>query len=1004
MMKNKHMALMLTLLLGGGLVSGNAGQIAAQTVSERTERDFAKAVEAFDNGMYERAMTLFDDIVFHTGSVKAEGYSVLCQVKTGARGWENRMESFVSAHPSSELVPQLKFALACKMFASGDYKNCVDVMNELNIKHLRRSQYSRFDFIYGFALFSTGEYVKAAEHMQEILSRRKSGYTAPAAYTLGYIEYEDAEYQKAEGHFAMASGDSRFAELASYYILECRFLGKDYSYVIENGPALYETVPEDRKQRLGRILGEAYLIDGQPEKAEKYYNSQSDNGVGKSRTDLFFTGSMLYASKDYKGAAENFAAMENRTDSLGQIANYQLGWAYLQCGNKVSALESFREASLGKWDDNIARDALFNSAKLSFDINADARQFKYYLNRYPQARSQEIYGYIALAALYGKDWQSAVDAYDNVDDLTPEMERNYVKANYLRARQLISAGAVRDAVPLLRTVTFYSERNSALNQLARYWLAEVQYRNSDYQDALVLYKELYHTSAFSGSAEGKLIPYNIAYCHFRRGELDQAAKWFDEFLTSSGTDKDIARKDALTRIADCFFLNDNYIAAADKYSEVARIYFDPDDVYPYLQAGMAYGLAGRKNEKTQALEEVKLAKPDVGDYSTAMIELGRCYVDSGNTSLAGECFDRVINSVGDSTAVAQALLEKALLERNANNTENSLRLYKRVAENMAGSEYADNALLAIENICRSEGLTDDYMAYMAKLGKGESKSVTEKEDFYFSSAQQLYFDARYDKALGAMQNYIERYPEGRYVIDAKYCVAECLRVAGQYEKACDVYEEVIESGASDYSFPAMQKFADLSYSLEKYKVAYMAYTSILNEQSLNDAMRFSCMTGRMRAAFKAKLFEEAADVAAQVEKSESCGDDLKREALYVQAKSLLSLSRREEALPLFGSLAENPLDAIGAEARYQLIRDRFDRAEYAKVEEMVYAFAESGTTQNRFVAASFIILGDSFAERGQMLQAKATFESIRDGYTPESETDDILEQVNLRLYRIGKME
>ena len=71
---------------------------------------------------------------------------------------------------------------------------------------------------------------------------------------------------------------------------------------------------------------------------------------------------------------------------------------------------------------------------------------------------------------------------------------------------------------------------------------------------------------------------------------------------------------------------------------------------------------------------------------------------------------------------------------------------------------------------------------------------------------------------------------------------------------------------------------------------------------------------------------------------------------------------------------------------------------------MVYAFAESGTPQYRFVAASFIILGDSFAERGQMLQAKATFESIRDGYTPESETDDILEQVNLRLDRIGKME
>ena len=39
-----------------------------------------------------------------------------------------------------------------------------------------------------------------------------------------------------------------------------------------------------------------------------------------------------------------------------------------------------------------------------------------------------------------------------------------------------------------------------------------------------------------------------------------------------------------------------------------------------------------------------------------------------------------------------------------------------------------------------------------------------------------------------------------------------------------------------------------------------------------------------------------------------------------------------------------------------------------------------------------------------MKQAKATFESVRDGYSPEGEDDDILENVNLRLSKLQELE
>ena len=56
-----------------------------------------------------------------------------------------------------------------------------------------------------------------------------------------------------------------------------------------------------------------------------------------------------------------------------------------------------------------------------------------------------------------------------------------------------------------------------------------------------------------------------------------------------------------------------------------------------------------------------------------------------------------------------------------------------------------------------------------------------------------------------------------------------------------------------------------------------------------------------------------------------------------------------------------------------------------------------------WLAKSFIVLGDSFAERGELEQAKATFESVRDRYSPSGNDDDVLDAVDMRLKRLEPM-
>ena len=112
---------------------------------------------------------------------------------------------------------------------------------------------------------------------------------------------------------------------------------------------------------------------------------------------------------------------------------------------------------------------------------------------------------------------------------------------------------------------------------------------------------------------------------------------------------------------------------------------------------------------------------------------------------------------------------------------------------------------------------------------------------------------------------------------------------------------------------------------------------------------------------------------------------------------------RNSASDILAALAKDPADKYGAEAAYILILDAYDEGEFEKVESLTFALSDSATPQTYWLAKSFITLGDSYAERDNIEQARATFESIKENYSPESQ-DDILQQVEMRLGKLDKLK
>ncbi len=975
--------------------------LTAQNISDGYgHQEFRDAVRLYDKTMFNRSHSVFDRIAKESASSDPEGFSVLSQVRACVSGYETLMDSFILRNPYSIHIPQIRWHHAMNLFSAHDYKTAGEVLGSIDVKSLYKSQRVEYLFCKAYCDLENRDMDSAKANFAEVEKSSVSDYLAPSRYALGYINYVQRNFSAAIDWFEKARKDSRFVQMSCYYIMESRFMLGDHRYVTQNGDVMYEAVPDERKPHLARIISESWLVLGDADNARRYLELNTQDGGTKSRTDWFFQGSVLYAVEDYRGAVDAYSMMGEKRDSIGQVANYQMGYSYIQIKNKVAAMSAFKEASALSFDPGISEDAFFNWAKLAFDLNSDTSVFQKYLETYPALeKGDRINSYIAVAALHERDYESAISAYDKIDDLDDDMRNNYMKANFLRAAQLIANGSYRMAIPCLKVAAYYSEKESRFNQLTRFWLAESYYRNDQYKEAREIFTDLYNTSALYGRAESYQISYNIAYCYFKENDYQSAAKWFGEYLGETSVKY---RKDAMERRADCHFIRADYKTASAAYDQILKDYFNINDIYPYYQAALSYGLDKNQARKIEILSNVLEASPSAKFYPEALFELGRTYAVREDDDNAFMCFNRLAQTVKDSTFVAQAYIEMGSISRNQSQFNDALGYYKTVVEKMPLSGYAEDALAAIESIYQTKNEPEEYIAYIETIGKGATKTADEKEDMIFNSAEQIFLSDNHERALVSLQSYLDKYPGGRHSYKADFYMAESYKALGKFDQACDSYRKVIEDGEGSFVELSMLNFANISYRLEKWEDAYGGYSSLFSSALLENN-KFVAMTGMMRSAYRGHDWAKALDGAEHVLYDTRSDAALKVEAEYVKAKSYLATSRREEAFSLMSRLAEDVSNQYGAESAYLLIQDCYDRGAFEDVETKVYAFADAGSDQVYWLAKSFIVLGDSFAERDELEQARATFESVRDGYEPSGPDDDVLDNVNLRLNKMESM-
>ena len=111
-----------------------------------------------------------------------------------------------------------------------------------------------------------------------------------------------------------------------------------------------------------------------------------------------------------------------------------------------------------------------------------------------------------------------------------------------------------------------------------------------------------------------------------------------------------------------------------------------------------------------------------------------------------------------------------------------------------------------------------------------------------------------------------------------------------------------------------------------------------------------------------------------------------------------TLPNMRMAVKLYRELAKDVRTKEGSEAAYYVIESTFGSGDMDKTEKEVFAFSER-EPQAYWLAKAFILLGDVYVRKGDNFQARATYQSVADGYSPAD--DGIVDEAKERIAKLN---
>lgn len=905
-------------------------------------------------------------------------YTIACALKQNEGRAVEMATTYIDNEKNNARVQQLNFHLGEYYYRHEQFANAAEAYEKSNIANLNNREIADMKFHQGYAYFALGRFDEAKPLFNSIRQIKDDPNYIDANYYYGYLAFRDKNYNEALASFKIVENEKNYETIVPYYIAQIYYIqGKKEEAMayadqkLKKGSNYYDV-------EMNQLLGHAHFERGEYDAALPYLEAYVNKAKKVRREDLYELSYCYYQAKKYTKAIEGFKQLSGKEDTLSQHAMYMLGDAYLKTGQKANARNAYLFCASNSSSPTLKEVSKYNYAKLSYELGYQdeaLNSLQSFLSEYPNSTYNKEAKELLVSVLANtSNYADALNLLDSLDKPSENAKKLYARILFGRATEFINDGRLAEADALLDKA-LKDPANASVLPYINFWKGEIAYRNNKLDDAIRYYNAYLNAGApASGEANITNVKYNLGYSYLRKENYPAALSFFEPVGKNPSLSSDAITQDAYLRTADCYFMNREYSKADAMYSNVIKLSWPAED-YATFQQAMIQGIK-TPNQKINLLNTMTRKFPTSSLVTDANMEIAKTYMADERFKEAIPYLNNIIKAQDNNSQKPQAYLRLGICYYNLNNTGEALNQYKTLIDKYPNSDEADAATDDVKTISVESGRPNDYADFMRKAGK--PLSVDAEDSLTFSAAEAQYQNGNTTAALKSLNDYVQKFPEGVYTVDANFYRGEIYNSKSDWNNALSGYEAVAAQAPNKYAEKAVLGAARIYFfELKDYAKAENYYAQ-LRQLTSNQENKLEAMRGLLRSQYQQQKWTDAVNNAKDLLNQKGSSSDDKALANMAIAKSYQVGGQFDLAIANYKTVVTINKSALAAEARYEIANSWFAVDHLSEAEKAAFETINKSGSYEYWVTKSYILLGDIYFKEKDYFNAKATFQSVVD--------------------------
>jgi TolA-binding protein len=869
-------------------------------------------------------------------------------------------------------------------FRHQQYLQALDIYTKAGIENLTNSEIAALKFHQAYSYFATQQFKESKVLFNTIRQIPSDANYVDANYYYGFLCFYDKQYNEALKAFSIADKDVVYQNVVPFYIAEIYYFTGDREKALSFGEeALNRSGAQMYAVELKQLVGHLYFDKKEYAKALPFLEFYVNKNEKVRREDLYELAFCYYAAKQLDKAIEGLKQLGGKEDSLAQNSMYLLADAYLKTNQKANARNAFLFCASNSSNAIQKEVSAFNYAKLSYELgylDIAIKELQTFLDNHPKsAYTNETKELLISALANTSNYKDALDMFEKLPEKTESVKKVYPRILYARAVELVNDRQI-DAAEILLDKLLKAPYNSSQVQPASFWKGEIAYRNGDIDEAILFLNNYLVKPQANGEVNITNAKYNLAYCLLKKENYKEALTNFEQVAKNISMSSSSMEQDAYLRSGDCYFMLKTFPSAVRVYDDVINKNLKSADYALYQKAVIA-GAMGKQSDKIYLLQTLPKQYPNSSYAGEAALEIANTYIAAEDYEKAIAYLQELVKNKNASVMYPQAYLKLGVANFNLNKNEEALKHFSYLSKQFPNTQEADESVEYIRNIFIETQRPEAFINFMKQNGK--LITYSEEDSLTYRSAQ-LRFEAKdTTNARKGFANYIIKFPDGKYALEANYLSAELNYTNKNNKTSLPFYEAVAAKAPNKYAERSALQAARIYYfDIKDFANAekYFAQAKVISTQQEN---KLEAMRGLLRCQYKQQKWKEAQSNAKDLLAEKSIATDDKMMASLIVAKASQAESKLDEALAAYKLVIALGKTEFSAEASYRVAEILFAQDKLKDAEDAAFSCIKQFGSYEFWLTKSYILLGDIYFKQKDFFNAEATYKSIAENSTVE---------------------